>query len=295
MNYIFNMDIIQIISKYLNIKNILLLSITNKNYYSNKKLLVIENIISKYFSKNIDYYYDKQDYYNKLNNCNFNIELLEYTKKNLKLFNIDNIDNNIDNTFTIFRLAQIINITNNNKNKNKNYIISQLIDYFDVIYNKKYKTISDNNVINKFKGLLLYHNIDLCCLNINLYHIYEIWRILKNNNIKLFKQNFDNNIIYNNNIKCQKITLLYLLQLIDYFQNIKMRFYLIYQTFKYINNIFEKNINTEIIDDIEFINITRQKIDLIKIEIIMKYNNIMPKYFIRNLLNSFNKFLERTS
>ena len=72
-----------------------------------------------------------------------------------------------------------------------------------------------------------------------------------------------------------------------------MRFYLIYQSFKYINNIFEKNINRKIIDDIEFIDIAKQKINSINNEIIFKYNNMMSKYFIKKLLDTFKDFLEK--
>ena len=269
-------DIFQIINKNMNIKYITLTTITNKKLYNRKKSLLIDYIINKYFNNN-NYYY----YYNLLNYTDFNIELLENKNNKYKLYNITNIDYyTIKNTFKNFKFKQILNI-------NDNDIIIELIEYFDKVYNLKFNTITNNCCNNKFIEIL-YNEYIWYYTNINLYNIYEIYRLIKSNN-KLFNKIYDddiiiNNIIINNKIKieCQKNTLLFLLNLINYFNNKIMKIYLIYNAFKYINII-----NIEIINNTTFIHIILNKIYDIINNIILKYHNLISKKFLNKILNLF--------
>lgn len=283
-------DILDTINNYLNIKSLILFLNTNKYYYSSNKKFLIENIINKYFKKNIVYNNDIYYYYDILKKSDFNISLLEYIKNiNYKLYDINKLTNDaIISTFTTFKLAKMICISNNIINTN---ISDQLIEYFDEVYNLKYSincfTINRES-INKFKEILYLNKYVWCCININLYNIYEIWKHIKYNNKKLFYYNYNNNIIINNNENCIYKTLLFLLELSIYFNDKRMKFYIIYHTFQYIND------NILFINNIENLKkIIIDKIYEIKTEITVKYYTIMPQKFIKNLFNLFNDVYEK--
>lgn len=281
-------DIIYLINNYLDIINIIILLNTTKYYNNNKKEFLIENIINKYFKKNIIYYYNIYHYYDVLKNTDFNISLLENNDNiNFKIYNISNIsENTILSTFTTFKLSNIIYISNNINNIN---LSNQLIKYFDDIYNLKYLINNENinnETIYKFKTILNLNKDIWCCININLYNIYEIWKHIKYKNNKLFNYYFYNNIILNDNKKCIYKTLLFLLKLNVYFNDKKMKIYIIYHTFQYINN------NILFINKIEELtNKIINKINEIKTEIIFKYYDIIPKKIIKKLIILFNDIL----
>lgn len=272
-----NLNNIESISYYLPIKNIILLASTNKNYYKNKRNLIVFSILNKY--KQIDY--------STLESSSYNINLLEIKNIKHKLYldltQNDITDEKIIATYKIFKLSEEINITNHNDIYTNN-ITNQLIEYFDEIYRIKYNTHSDNYIKNLFKLILNYNNELWYKCDINLYNIYEIFRNLKSKKKRIFKENIKKSFIIDNKITNEKETLLFIMLCSHNITNKKIKYYIIYVIFTIVNHNL---ISSSSIIDKKFMKTILTKIEQLEYELNNDYKNILPNYFKILLLNIF--------
>lgn len=268
-----NLNMLELISNNLSVNNIICLSVIDKYHYSNIKHLIINSLCNKYLFNNKTYL----DTYNMLSKCSFKISLLENKYTSIRLYdNIDISDSTILSTLQIFKLSQNINISN------------ELVDYLDDVYKLKYKTKNDNCLTKIFKTSLC--NNEWSDLNINLYHIYEMCRIIKKNYGINFINNLKKSIMIDDKLFTKK-DLTFMLKIINNIHNKKIKIYLIYEIFNYIYNSIITNNLQKIAEEsyIKFIQIIKIKLADLQMDIITKYNKMVSLYFKNIILDLFNK------
>lgn len=272
-------ELIEHIASFITISNIIKLSIVNKKYYNYKNNLI------EYFINNNPLYAN----YNK----KYNIDLYKIFLKSSCVINSLEIDNKrfykiknrndtcnetIKATLNIFKFMLF---TNNNKENNNIFILNELTEYIDDVYNLKYDISKNENDVHKFKYIFKnYYN------NINLYNIYEIYKFISLKKYKLFTDNIYNNFYLNNITETddeeQMSCISFLLYAINYFTYKKMKIYIVYIMFKYFNDLLDYN-NNIIMKNINFKQTLLNKCDELNKDILYINNKHIPKYLKNNV------------
>jgi len=284
-----NINTLELISNFLSVNEILSLLLSNKYYYNHLQY-ILTYLISNKYSISLD----------ELNSSCFKLALIENPSHSVKLYDsVDTSEYCIISTLKIFYVY-----AKNNDNR-----IIKLIDYMDDVFNLKYHTRRDIYIYNLFKRMLSIYddtvekvgkNIDNKYadlysnwyeLNVNLFILYESFRLLNKRYEISFKQSllFKKNIIIDKPIYSRQ-QISFIVLLVHNIDNKKLKVYMMYELFRLIYEIVISNNFGKIMENYDKVNKFKHTIldKIVNIrEDLENYPKLIPKYFKNIMIELF--------
>lgn len=286
---ILNLNALELISNFLSVNEILNLLLSNKYYKSHLEYILITLVSNKY-SISID----------ELKYSCFKLSFIENYSSNIKLYDeIDTSDYSIQSTLKVFYLYS----------KNDENAIFKMLDYIDDVFNIKYHTRRDIYVYNIFKKILSGYDkqikimsrcpdyindmySDWSELNINLYILYESYRLMNKKCELRFKENllYKKSIIIDDELYSRH-QLSFMVLITHNLKNKKLKVYTMYELFRLvyifkISNNYEKIMGTNQIHE-KFNRVVLNKMVEIRNDLLDKTPKLMPKYFTNIMFELF--------
>lgn len=276
-----NLNTLELISNFLSVNEILSLLLSNK-YYSNQLQYLLTNLVSNRYSISFD----------ELNSSCFKLSFIENPSLSIKLhYRIDVSEYSIISTLKLFYFHA----------RNNDNMVVKLLDYMDDIFNVKYHTRRDVYVYNLFKRMLNVYDSDIkSCgkyrdsdnsdmysnlheLNINLYILYESFRLLNKKCEPSFKQSLflKKNIVIDEKIYARQ-QISFIVHLVHNINNKKLKVYMMYELFRLIYDIVLSNNFNRIMKSHEKMIIFKHTIldKVVNIrEDLGNFPKLIPKYF----------------
>jgi len=164
--------------------------------------------------------------------------------------------------------------------------IDNLFIYLKEVFYSRNKYV-DTNTSNLFKNILK-KKLSIKKIDINLYDLYENYIFLnKNKRSAAFKKYItdygDSILINNNNIENIASTIQFTILLVENTKSVKMRLYIVYEMYRYLNIIINEAAMGGIDSKKKFLTVSIDKVNELLLEIENKYYDVLPDYF-KNIL-----------